>query len=97
MNINLKTFLSLTAPSILGLPRYAKRLVALVVDVCLCILTTWMAFYLRLGEFLYLNKDIFETAFLSILFALPIFGLNGLYHAIFRYSVGLLFMLLVEL
>ena len=34
----------------LALPRLAKRLVAVSVDMSLCVLTVWLAFYLRLGE-----------------------------------------------
>ena len=39
------------AVPILALPRAAKRFVALSVDLALCVLTVWLAFYLRLGEF----------------------------------------------
>ena len=35
----------------LGLPRAAKRVVVLTVDIGLCILTVWIAYYLRLDEF----------------------------------------------
>jgi hypothetical protein len=42
---------------VLGLPRYAKRFIALTVDISLCILTVWLAFYLRLGEFVSLSYD----------------------------------------
>ena len=35
---------------VLSLPRWAKRSVVLAVDTGLCILTVWLAFYLRLGE-----------------------------------------------
>lgn len=70
----------------LCLPRYAKRLIALLVDVSFCVLTVWLAFYLRLGEFISLNGQAFWATAISIAFALPIFVLSGLYRAIFRYS-----------
>jgi len=75
-----------TASPILGLSRTAKRTVALSVDVCLCVLATWLAFYLRLDEFVKINNDLARPAFLSIALVLPIFAVTGLYRAIFRYS-----------
>lgn len=75
----------LAAP-VLGLPRMAKRLVALSVDSSLCVLTVWLAFYLRLGEFVTLNGPARWAAFASVVLALPIFIVSGLYRAIFRYS-----------
>lgn len=77
---------------ILALPRTAKRIVALTVDVSLCVLTTWLAYYLRLGEFISLTeqsewtKGAVWAGTTSVLVALPIFIVSGLYRAIFRYS-----------
>ena len=39
----------LTLP-ILGIPRPAKRVIVLMVDACLCVLSVWLSYYLRLGE-----------------------------------------------
>jgi FlaA1/EpsC-like NDP-sugar epimerase len=74
------------AVPILGLPRLAKRFVVLTVDLGLCILTVWLAFYLRLGEFVSLSGNALWTVGASIGLALPIFIVLGLYRAIFRYS-----------
>ena len=71
---------------VLALPRYAKRIIALLVDISLCVLTVWLAFYLRLGEFVSLSGTAFWAVALSVVFALPIFIVSGLYRAIFRYS-----------
>lgn len=71
---------------VLALPRYVKRLIALSVDVSLCVLTVWLAFYLRLGEFVSLSGTAFWAAAISVAFALPVFVALGLYRAIFRYS-----------
>jgi len=71
---------------ILALPRAAKRFVALSVDLGLCILTVWLAFYLRLGEFVTLSGPALWAVGASIGIALPIFVVSGLYRAIFRYS-----------
>lgn len=78
--------LSRAALPILALPRFAKRLVVLVVDASLCVLTVWLAFYLRLGEFVALSGPALWAAFAAMAFALPIFLVSGLYRAIFRYS-----------
>ena len=71
---------------VLALPRYAKRIIALLVDISLCVLTVWLAFYLRLGEVVSLSGTAFWAAAVSVAFALPIFIVSGLYRAIFRYS-----------
>ncbi|HEY3432248.1 MAG TPA: nucleoside-diphosphate sugar epimerase/dehydratase [Rhodocyclaceae bacterium] len=71
---------------LLGLPRAAKRFVALSVDLGLCVLTVWLAYYLRLGEFVALSGVALWAVGASIGLALPIFIVSGLYRAIFRYS-----------
>ena len=71
---------------VLSLPRYAKRIIALSVDVSLCVLTVWLAFYLRLGEFVTLSGPAFWAVVIAVAIALPIFVISGLYRAIFRYS-----------
>jgi FlaA1/EpsC-like NDP-sugar epimerase len=78
-------FKNLALP-VLSLPRVAKRLVVLLVDASLCIFTVWIAFYLRLGEFVTLSGPAFSAAIASIAIALPVFIISGLYRAIFRYS-----------
>ncbi len=75
----------LTLP-MLALPRWAKRLVVFLVDTALCVLTVWLAYYLRLGEFVALSGNLLLATVISIGIALPIFIVSGLYRAIFRYS-----------
>lgn len=82
----MKTSLVKLAIPVLALPRTAKRFIAMSVDICLCILTVWLAFYLRLGEFISLTGNTLLAALLSIGIALPLFIVSGLYRAIFRYS-----------
>jgi len=72
--------------SVLGLPRIAKRTVALLVDASLCVFAVWLAYYLRLGEFVVLTGNALIAAVASVAIALPIFIISGLYRAIFRYS-----------
>ncbi len=71
---------------LLDLPRDIKLIISLAVDSLLCILTVWFAFYLRLGQFVTLEKFLIIPSFLSIIFAIPVFYLSGLYRTIFRYS-----------
>jgi FlaA1/EpsC-like NDP-sugar epimerase len=77
---------STSASIILALPRSFKRLIVLAVDSSLCVLSVWLAFYLRLGEFSTLNGPHFRAVYAALLIALPTFMVFGLYRAIFRYS-----------
>jgi FlaA1/EpsC-like NDP-sugar epimerase len=74
------------AKSILTLPRFVKRIFAIIVDLSLCVLSTWLAFYLRLDEFILIKGVAFTAVIVSGALALPIFWLLGLYRTIFRYS-----------
>ena len=80
-----KSLHKLSVP-ILALPRSAKRLVVLCVDIGLCVLAVWLAYYLRLGEIVALSGSAMLAVWASICLALPIFIVSGLYRAIFRYS-----------
>ncbi len=72
--------------NILTLNVYTKRAIVIVTDIGLCILCTWLAFVLRLEE-LILFKDLnFYPALISVIIAIPIFWLFGLYKVIFRYT-----------
>ncbi len=82
MNKSLAKF----AAPFLGLPRAAKRMIALAVDLSLCVLTVWLAYYLRMGEFVALSGTALVAVTASVGIALPIFIVSGLYRAIFRYS-----------
>ena len=74
------------AMPMLALPRWAKRFVVLAVDTSLCVLTVWLAYYLRLGELVALSGNALLAAVSSVGLALPVFIVSGLYRAIFRYS-----------
>ena len=75
---------------ILALPRSAKRIIVLGLDISLCILTVWLAYFLRLSEWIHISGDEQWKPFLavgvSLAFAIPIFITHGFYRAIFRYS-----------
>ena len=70
---------------ILGLPRLTKRGIALAVDACLCVLTVWLAYALRIGEWVPLSSEGWPAAAVSLAIALPVFVAFGLYRAVFRY------------
>ncbi len=59
-------------------------------DASLCVFTVWLAFYLRLGEFIPLTgtSQWFPgmAVIASLLFGIPVFIKSGLYRAIFRYN-----------
>ena len=82
MNTSMANF----AMPVLSLPRLVKRLVVLTIDMALCVLTLWLAYYLRLGEFVALSGNALVAVGLSIVIGLPVFVVMGLYRAIFRYS-----------
>ncbi len=72
--------------SILSLPRYSKITIAIITDICMCIFCTWLAFVIRLEEII-LFKDInFFPSIISIIIAIPIFWICGIYKTIFRFA-----------
>ena len=68
-----------------SLHRYSKRGIAIFIDMFLCLLTLWLAFYLRLEEFVLLKNIGLIPIFLTFFLAIPIFWVNGLYRTLFRY------------
>jgi FlaA1/EpsC-like NDP-sugar epimerase len=64
----------------------AKRIVAISVDMSLCVLTVWLAYYMRLGEFVALSGNALIATAVSMGISLFVFTVFGLYRAIFRYS-----------
>lgn len=79
-----------TAHTLLSLPRIVKRGVALAFDASLCALTVWVAYYLRLDEWVNLSAGGRWTAhwavFGALVLAIPLFIVSGFYRAIFRYA-----------
>ena len=70
---------------VLGLPRFTKQLIAIILDVALCLLTVWLAFYLRLGQWVQLSQEPLAPALAAPLIAVPLFAAFGLYRKVFRY------------
>jgi FlaA1/EpsC-like NDP-sugar epimerase len=75
---------------VLALSRPVKQFLVITVDTCLCLLSVWMSFYLRMGEFVVFSNTtiipVLITSAASMVLAIPIFVVSGLYRAIFRYS-----------
>jgi FlaA1/EpsC-like NDP-sugar epimerase len=72
--------------AVLAISRPAKRAIAMAVDAVLCALAVWIAFYLRLDQWVALAGVQWVAVILAIVLAIPIFNISGLYRAIFRYS-----------
>lgn len=71
---------------LLQLPRYAKRLVVLALDLFMSIIAVWLAFYLRIDQLgMPIGQQYFVYALAPLLFV-PMFISVGLYRAIFRYT-----------
>lgn len=71
---------------LLSLPRIIKRLLALSLDVNLCVFSVWLAYYLRLGNFMALSEPGIFASLISVAIAIPVFIANGLYRSVFRFS-----------
>jgi FlaA1/EpsC-like NDP-sugar epimerase len=73
----------------LALPRSIKRGIVLLLDIALSALAVWVAFYLRLGEWISYRNSSWSLEYslaVAVLLAIPIFIVSGFYRAIFRYS-----------
>ena len=78
--------------SLLSLPRNTKRAIALITDICLCVICTWVAYVIRLEEFISLRDFNFYSVIISIVIATPIFWFFGLYKTIFRHTGSSIFL-----
>ncbi|MFZ2295689.1 MAG: polysaccharide biosynthesis protein, partial [Polaromonas sp.] len=79
-------FNKLIAAPLLALPRPAKRLVVVALDLILILVSVWMAFYLRIDQVGLPQAQQKYVYLLAPLLAIPIFVRFGLYRAIFRYT-----------
>jgi FlaA1/EpsC-like NDP-sugar epimerase len=71
---------------LLAMPRPLKRGLALALDAFFCVLTVWLALYLRLEAWVGLEGTYLPAVLGSIALALPIFVRAGLYRTIFRHA-----------
>ena len=75
-----------TLKKIISLNRYIKKIIAIIVDITLCIFCIWLAFWLRLEEIVPFKDISFNLILISIVLSIPIFWWFGLYRTIFRFS-----------
>ena len=75
---------------ILAMPRPLKRLLVLSLDALLCVAAVWLAFFLRLDEWIRIYGDPFWRAdwasAISVALAIPLFITHGFYRVIFRHA-----------
>ncbi|UVO52834.1 nucleoside-diphosphate sugar epimerase/dehydratase [Sphingomonas sp. SUN039] len=71
---------------LLGRSRTVKRLLAVTMDAVLCVATIAVAFYLRVGVWIWPQGTQWISVVVSVALAVPIFASLGLYRVIFRYS-----------
>lgn len=80
---------------LIELPRSAKRIILITADAALCALAVWLAFYLRLNEWVAFSGRLLPAVIGSLLLAIPIFVLMGVYRAISRYAQDAVLTLLI--
>lgn len=71
---------------LIKLPRTAKKLIVFSLDICIAVFATWLAFCLRFDDFVGLSQPLIWAIVASVFICLPIFVVQGLYRAIFRYA-----------
>ncbi len=64
----------------LGLPRVAKRAMALLADASFSVLTVWIAYCLRLNDWVVMHRIEWLPVAVSLVIAIPIFITTGLYR-----------------
>lgn len=66
--------------------RRTKKIIAFVTDIILCVLSVWLAFSLRLGDWQLWNDSVAKVMLASFLFWPPLFLISGVYRSIFRFA-----------
>ena len=79
-------FLKEFSNNIFSLHRYSKRIIAIIMDIALCVLCTWLAYFIRLEEIILFRDLNFYPVLISVIISIPILWLFGLYRTIFRFS-----------
>lgn len=80
-----KRFLFSLSKNVLELSRVEKRIVAVTVDVLLCLFTTALAYRLRLDAWTYPVGNQWLSYIVAVAISIPLFVKFGFYRAIFRY------------
>ena len=69
----------------LSLSRHQKIIIAILLDSLICLFSTFIALTFRSGDLVYFEFQFLFPAIISIVIAIPVFFLLGLYRVIFRY------------
>ncbi len=72
--------------SLLALPRRAKKLLAILTDAALCVLTVWLAICFRFESWVSLADYQWLAVFLSVALAIPLLSAFGFYHTVIRFA-----------
>ena len=72
--------------SIVAINRYSKITIAIINDLILCLISTWLAFFIRLETLNFTDYYDLNSAVIFTIIAIPIFWLFGIYRTIFRYT-----------
>ena len=83
---NSRVWLAKMQTRLLALPRTTKKGFALIADACSALLTVWLVFILRQGNWALPEGGVWLIYLSAPLIAVPIFIRSGLYNAVFRYS-----------
>jgi FlaA1/EpsC-like NDP-sugar epimerase len=70
---------------ILSFTNKQKIILVAICDICLCLISTWLSYYLRMGEFVNLQGPLLYIAFFSSLLLVGIFNSLGIYRVVSRY------------
>jgi FlaA1/EpsC-like NDP-sugar epimerase len=71
---------------VIELPRNAKRAIVFVIDLVILQQSIWIAYSLRIGEWVLWDAAIWKLTLGAAALMIPIFTLGGVYNAIFRYA-----------
>ena len=71
---------------LLSIPRYSKITLVIILDVILCLVSTILAFNLKNESLIIYDDTYVYSVMISIIIALPIFWIFGMYRTIFRYT-----------
>lgn len=71
---------------LLALPRSTKRVIAVLADAALCVLTVWLAICLRYESWLTLSGYQWLAVVLSVALAIPLLAAFGFYQTVIRFA-----------
>jgi len=82
----MKNFFKDNILNIISLSRNVKKTIAITSDIIICVFSVWLAFVLRLDEIIFLNSISATIILISVILAIPIFWICGVYKTLFRYA-----------